>query len=795
MTPRWNKVLRDARVASGRLGAMVAAMALSIAGVTALLTGNSILGREIPRNYAGSHRASAILSLEGVDEAQVEAVRSRPDIAAAEAGAVLTARVHLRGDEWLPLELSVVPDFNASSIDTFTHQSGAWPPPTGSMLIERTGQALIESLEGRTLTVETVPGVRHQMRVAGLVHDTGKAPSSQEGALFGYITPATLDQLSGRKLDQLKFIVGDATDNTVAIEAVARSIALWLRDQGREVRRITLPSPGKHPHQWQYDSVLLVLLAFGVFGLLLEAVLMAIIVTGLLAPQVRQIAVMKAIGARTTQIAIMYLSLVAAIAFAALAIGLPLGIHAGHGLVDAVASILNLEIASHGASWQSITVSAALGLLLPLIAAYRPIMATARKTVKDSIDDHGVDRRTAGLRFTSRLLQVLRIRSAPMQLAIRNAIRRREKLILTVCLLSTAGAVFVASGNMLGVWKNVSAEAAEERRYDMRIYLRDAQNRQTLLEWVGGIAAVRSVEAVDSFTALVDRGDHLPVDVNGESALHLFSTRPDTPQLAIPIVEGRWLEADDADAIVLTRTARDALFPRLRLGEAVDLLVNARPLRLHVVGIARGAFAGPVGYATPQSLASVVETPDLTRSIRISIAANQSVPRVLSAITDVLGREHIDIGSVSTTESVARNEKAHTYVLMFVLGLVVLGVAVVGAVGLATALSAGVIERTREFGILRATGARTSQIVRIVVCEALFVGALSGAVAIALSAPLTLLIVKQLRSQTGLPLSLVFSSVAAISWLAMALLIAALAGIYPAKRAAGLTVRRALSFT
>jgi putative ABC transport system permease protein len=161
----------------------------------------------------------------------------------------------------------------------------------------------------------------------------------------------------------------------------------------------------------------------------------------------------------------------------------------------------------------------------------------------------------------------------------------------------------------------------------------------------------------------------------------------------------------------------------------------------------------------------------------------------------VLAREHIDISYVATAESDARNENAHTYVLMLVLGLVVLGISIVGAVGLATALSASVIERTREFGIMRATGARSSQVVWIVLCEALFVGALSATVAIALSALLTLLIVQQMRSQTSLPLSLVFSSVAAVAWLVMSLVIAALASIYPAKRAVGLTVRRALSLT
>ena len=41
------------------------------------------------------------------------------------------------GDEWMRMLLFVVDDFGAMRLNTFTRDSGAWPPPAGTMLIER----------------------------------------------------------------------------------------------------------------------------------------------------------------------------------------------------------------------------------------------------------------------------------------------------------------------------------------------------------------------------------------------------------------------------------------------------------------------------------------------------------------------------------------------------------------------------------------------------------------------------------------------------------------------------------
>src|SRR5437762_782729 len=112
-SPRWQKLLRDLWLTRGRTALMVLAIAVSLFGVGTVLSAYAILTPEISRNYLGTHPASATIELDRVDDALLAAVRARPGIAAAEVRETLIARVQVAPDQWRPLLLFVVPDFNA----------------------------------------------------------------------------------------------------------------------------------------------------------------------------------------------------------------------------------------------------------------------------------------------------------------------------------------------------------------------------------------------------------------------------------------------------------------------------------------------------------------------------------------------------------------------------------------------------------------------------------------------------------------------------------------------------------
>ena len=169
-SPRWQKLWRDLWLARGRTAMMVVAIAVSLFGVGTVLGAYTILTREISRNYLGTNPASATLELDKVDDALVQAVRRRPGIAGAEARASVLARVQVGPDEWRPLLLFVVTDFDSMQISTFRPDGGAWPPPNGTMLVERTALPMLKARLGDTLVVKTPNGPRHEVSILSLIH-------------------------------------------------------------------------------------------------------------------------------------------------------------------------------------------------------------------------------------------------------------------------------------------------------------------------------------------------------------------------------------------------------------------------------------------------------------------------------------------------------------------------------------------------------------------------------------------------------------------------------------------------
>lgn len=114
--------------------------------------------------------------------------------------------------------------------------------------------------------------------------------------------------------------------------------------------------------------------------------------------------------------------------------------------------------------------------------------------------------------------------------------------------------------------------------------------------------------------------------------------------------------------------------------------------------------------------------------------------------------------------------------VVLVLGLTVL----VAVAGVATTASLTVVERTREFGLLRALGLGAASVHRMVTAECALYGALGGTLGLALGLPYSWLVVRTV--QTSAPYTLPVGQLTTV--FAALVLITATAGILPALRAA-----------
>src|SRR5262249_7874464 len=141
---------------------------------------------------------------------------------------------------------------------------------------------------------------------------------------YGYITFDTLEWLGEpRNYNQMAFVVKDHKDDIDHITAVAKEVESRMESAGVDVLFSFVPPPGQHPAQQFLDAFSLILGAIGALSLVLSAFLIVNTLSAILTQHVRQIGIMKAIGAKISQITVMYYVMVLLFGLLSLLISIP----------------------------------------------------------------------------------------------------------------------------------------------------------------------------------------------------------------------------------------------------------------------------------------------------------------------------------------------------------------------------------------------------------------------------------------------------------------------------------------
>ena len=116
----------------------------------------------------------------------------------------------------------------------------------------------------------------------------------------------TFERLGGtRDYDQVLIRVNGTPAQQLDQDYITASPTRWptrSKRRGYTVQRVQVPEPGKLALQDIFDALALLLTPFGLLALILSGFLVINTISALMAQQVRQIGVMKAIGAGATRL-------------------------------------------------------------------------------------------------------------------------------------------------------------------------------------------------------------------------------------------------------------------------------------------------------------------------------------------------------------------------------------------------------------------------------------------------------------------------------------------------------------
>lgn len=786
------KLLRDLRASMGRLVLMTVAIATSLTVFSAVLYTRTITDREIRQSYLSTNPAAASIQLEEPIEASrmaaiVAAVRNLPGVSDAAGRFEFVSPVKGQTN---PLQIFVSAPDDPRRLARFEVEQGSWPPRPNEILIERGALDLLNLKIGDTISVRNPDGEPISLRVSGVTHDPSLAPSFQEQKGYGFASTTT-----GFGLDELK--IQTERRDWDGISATGERVARWLTDTyGLAVREVQVPPPGRHPHQGQLDALLLAMLVFGSAAVLLSAILVATMLNGLFTQQIPQIGMMKAIGARSGSIRRFYLLPTLVVSASATAVALAPGILFSRFWVPSVLTgLLGMDAASLVAPVWTYPLVILVGIGVPLLMTMVPLLRTSRTTVRAALDHTGTA--PAGDGRLGAWLSRVRGLDRSLLMGLRNPLRRRARTLLSIGLLASAGTLFVAGMSTLSGVQAIPERATGQRLWDVEVQLAAPVPAEQASRVARGVTGVEQVETWSVAPSAVAEAGRValtrayPDQAHGSIGV---TAVPMDTALFNPsqLMEGRWLRPGDTDAIVVNQIAKAQYAPDLSVGDTVQLSVGGRATSWKVVGIVEEAFVGTGVYVTQDGFAAVTGRGGLSNNLRISATGDRAA--VAAAVDQALHSAGIKVNAANSVERMEQVSTGHMLPIIMILLAIAGAMALVGIVGLASTMSTSVLERTREFGVMHAIGARPGAVRRIVTSEGIAIALASCLVAIAPTMILTSVMGAGLGTMfLYAPLPYRLSAPAAGAWITVAVLGAVLATRIPARRASRLTIREAIA--
>jgi len=283
----------------------------------------------------------------------------------------------------------------------------------------------------------------------------------------------------------------------------------------------------------------------------------------------------------------------------------------------------------------------------------------------------------------------------------------------------------------------------------------------------------------------------------GHGSFSLRSMPLGSDLIATPLLEGRFLQAGDADAVVLNQNAK-ALFPDAKVGDDIQLLIVDQPKTFRLVGVIKQVLSPSAAYVLPETFASATGQPvEMTNTVRVVMNQHdkESTVSITRNIEKALAAGNVNVKMTVSEALLGEAISGHVYIFIFALMLISTVMAVVGVLGLTSSMGTSVIERTREFGVMRAIGAKSKTILRNIISEGVFIGLMSWVIALPLSIPLSLGIGYMIGMMSfRSPLPLVVSPMGLGVWSLILIVGSIAASAYPAQQASRLTVRETLAY-
>ena len=497
-----------------------------------------------------------------------------------------------------------------------------------------------------------------------------------------------------------------------------------------------------------------------------SGIVIATTFTTLMARQTRQIGLLRCVGATRRQV-------VGSVLRAALLTGLA-GSVAGAVVGAAIAvpvirSGLIEEVESRHLtiSWTSFALAVLVGTVVTLVSVLRPACQASRVSALVALTGQTAGHESLGRRRVAAAVAGVVVVALGLGLIHGGVTWRVLEMIGTGAVVAVLGIILALPLLVVGASRLVGSVCGQERRPILHLATRNlarnpgraAATTASLLVAVAVAAAMSSGLSSVASSMQTYVGYHTPVDITvGElstgqdpsstvariAAVDGVEGVVPVPRLEVTMTGG--CQNNREETLTVSAVDKEKVSPVLRSREALEALDDRVLLLDRTYDIADGTpvtLTGPAGSV--DLTVQVKEGLDaaVTPAVADRLVGNAPTASLLWVRADGDGSDRAPVSAVREAVagsglSVGDSQEGRTNLtdqvrqVSIAIGAMLVFTLLIALSGLANTIDVSVLERTREIGVLRATGTQRSEIRRLLITEAVLTALLGGTIGILL---------------------------------------------------------------
>ena len=509
---------------------------------------------------------------------------------------------------------------------------------------------------------------------------------------------------------EVDFAVADRDDASLSAtaEAVGDQLA-ELKPSVKYNQLLEVRPAGQWPGEDDFNNFLILFWVIAGLSVVSALVLVASTMTTLVREQTREIGIMKSVGGRRRRIVAAYLTTSAALGLTGTVLGIAIGLPMANLLNNYFGRFQGVH-PGWRVSWFAIGLSVAVGIGATMLASLPALMRGTRVTVREALGQPGSDA-SFGRSIVDRLVSRAHWMPRTAQLGLRAAARRKTRSVATQLQVALAVGLMLGFTSLAITVIEVSEQSRLAEGGDIELYsFGDGRPlNHAAADLVAGIDGVDRVQPIVGADVLI-----------GDTDTFIWGLPPD-PVFDYDLSDGRWFTAQENEREALVAVVGPALVTLhgLEVGEKVRVETLAGPADLEIVGVDSTLVGDGLALFIP--IDTVLSWSGRTEPTWFWITTTShdtgDIDRVATGIRDTLDERGYGYRADPRylERAADRSEDRLIITIIFALGIPVVAM---GMIGLVSAMTTNILERTREIGILRSIGARARDIRRVFLAEA-----------------------------------------------------------------------------